>query len=180
MAGKRHKGLWFGTSCDAEASPPLAMIRAEHGDMWDVFYYRAEGWCKRFERTGCLAKWWPALASSLRWPGSPESMAESFRKCHLVSGPADELYDWHRLNGWLNDRQEAAAKHMEDKRKAGKASGRARRAKAKQMRLALVPKPRKARQATLPKTRGGPYRKEQKSNGKETPERLARIGRGAP
>ena len=176
MARKGY-GLWFGVSCDADASPQLAMLRAETDDTGDLYYYRALGWCKRFCRTGNLADWWQALSTSIRWPGQWSELRDIWRKCHVVEGSLDSLFDWARLNSWLVGRQDKAKNHMAEKRAAGVASGKSRRETAQQLRLLLAQlRPPKMRQQVLPKTRAV-FRKQARTN-KSAPEkdRRGRIG----
>lgn len=154
MPEKRRFLQWFGCACDADQSPQLSMLRGETDDCGDLYYYRALSWCKRYAKKGQLAQWWPALAPAVRWPGTWEQLRELWRKCHVVEGSLDEIFDWFDVNGWILARANAAAKHMADKRRAGRASAKSRRERARQRRLDFhaTPQPHPV-QRTLPKTR---------------------------
>jgi hypothetical protein len=131
----RNRISWYGVACDADGAPQLAGLRAVAGETADLYYYRALGWCKRYCKRGQLAEWWPALAVSVRWPGRWEELRDLWRRHHVVVGTLDEIFDWDGVNGWLIRRLEAAAKHVADKRRAGRKSGKVRRKqKAEQQR----------------------------------------------
>jgi hypothetical protein len=127
----RAHGLWVAVSCDADASPQLDNLRALTDDAGDLYYYRAVVWLKRYCTKGQLSQWWPALARAVRWPSAWEDLRDLWRRCGLVTGSLDEIWDWQKTNGWIIERAEKAARHMERKRAAGRKSGRVRRERAK-------------------------------------------------
>lgn len=127
----RSHGLWAAVSCDVDACPQLDTLRVLTDDVGDLYYYRAVIWSKRFCPKGQLAQWWPALARAVRWPSPWEELRDLWRKAGVVVGSLDELFDWHKVNGWIIERAEKAARHMEQKRAAGRKSGRVRRQKAR-------------------------------------------------
>jgi hypothetical protein len=136
-------------------------LRAELCPTADAYYYRAVAYCKEFCPNGQLQGRWDDLAACIDWPLGDgygvERLRELFRTCGLAVGPLDELWNWDDTNGWIIRQFETNRIRKEEKRKAGKASGKARR-KAKQLRLALEGKKRR-QQKSLPFPRAKPRTK---------------------
>jgi hypothetical protein len=128
MAGPR--GLWAALPCDAHYSEPLAAMRRQNRPDSDVYYYRALAWAKVYAQRGEMVGRWTALAEWARWPDEPRDLEAMFVGAGAVEGPKQELYLWHRFNGWILEKYEKDARRQRDKRRAGLASARARRKKA--------------------------------------------------
>lgn len=154
---KRKHTSWFAIQCKAFAGPQLSMARGELGRISDLHYVYAHAWCKQYAQNGQLRDWWPALAEHVGFEYGWEALRDLWRKCCIVVGPMDEIFDWYETNGWiLRDqigRAESMAALRASRSTAGKKSGKARRIKAKQLRLKLASEAKAAAQLALPRTR---------------------------
>ena len=118
---------WFAVPCQADASPPLARLRDAAGEYADVLYFRTLAFCKLYAPQGQMLNAWDDLRRFVRWPGETAELRDLFLACGIASGPSHEIYLWDASNGWLIRKYAADAKRHADKRKAGRASGRARK-----------------------------------------------------
>ena len=131
------RGPWYAKKCSLDQSPPLLELRARmESDTACAYFDRCLSFCKIYQPTGQLLPCWGAVARFVRWPGTGDEMRDLFRDCGLVDpSRQDELFGWETSNAWIIRKQEAerrrAIENRKKKRKAGKASGKARRAKAK-------------------------------------------------
>lgn len=119
--------VWFAVDTSLDMSPPLARFRAEHGSTADSYFYRALAFAKQYARAGAFAEMWPAVAEFVRWPNGYQELQASWRRCGLVFGDADELYQWAGTNGWIQAKKENERKRSERNRKAARIGARKRR-----------------------------------------------------
>jgi len=130
MSGPR--GLWAALPCDVHYSEPMARVRRMYSPTADVYYYRAIAWCKAYEvKSGEMFGRWEGFAAWAQWPDSPEGLEHLFTASGLVVGAKQELFWWYRFNGWILAKYDRDAKRQRDRRRAGKASAKARREKAR-------------------------------------------------
>jgi hypothetical protein len=102
-------------------------MRSQAGALADVYFYRACAFAKLYAPAGSMETAWDDLAVWINWPDTPDDLRRMFRQSGAVSGPRDLLYLWDETNGWLIRKYARDAQRQANKRKAGKASARARR-----------------------------------------------------
>jgi hypothetical protein len=101
-------------------------------DLADIYYLRALSFCKQFAQAGELENSWDDLRVFIRWPGELSELRDAFCECGIVDRQRRcLLYRWEESNGWIVRKYAQDAKRQMDKRKAGRASARARRVRAR-------------------------------------------------
>ena len=132
MQERPRHGTWFAVGADADSSPELMRMREALGEEGDVYYYRLLAWCKRYRQSGVVREDWDVLVRALRFPA--ENVQE-LKDVLVRAGVGTEdgvVVDWWATNGWIVAKAERDRKRVEQKRRAGRASARARRKRNRQ------------------------------------------------
>jgi hypothetical protein len=135
------RGVFVAIGTNTHNSKPLYLLRRDLGSLADAYFYRMVQWVKEYRQSGCVRDDWEQIASWIAWPDGPDDLAGIMRRCGVVEGSADKVFDWEKWNGWLlekrrkdNDRKrkeyEKEQVKLKARQKGGRAAAAARKAKA--------------------------------------------------